>query len=191
MNRVYKVGMTHERVSKNPVEKVEICTKSDCKAIVMTPTQTLATLLSLGNFPHRVSVLTCAATALRASEILALRGRDILWDKGCISVSKRWAKGEDEDAKTEGSNAPVPMHDILAQALRIWFGKPPYHRPHDFVFPSLRCFGQVPLSESVFVEDHLRPAAIAAGVEIPDGLRFGLHNLRHSLSNWLVNAAKE
>jgi integrase len=30
-----------------------------------------------------------------------------------------------------------------------------------------------------------------AGVVIPDGHRWGLHNLRHSLSNWLVNKAKE
>jgi integrase len=28
------------------------------------------------------------------------------------------------------------------------------------------------------------------GVQIPDGYRFGLHNLRHSLSHWLVNKAK-
>jgi integrase len=27
-------------------------------------------------------------------------------------------------------------------------------------------------------------------VRIEDGQRFGLHNLRHSLSNWLVNKAK-
>ena len=29
------------------------------------------------------------------------------------------------------------------------------------------------------------------GAVIPDGHRWGLHNLRHSLSNWLVNKAKE
>ena len=27
-------------------------------------------------------------------------------------------------------------------------------------------------------------------MQIEDGQRFGLHNLRHSLSNWLVNKAK-
>ena len=27
-------------------------------------------------------------------------------------------------------------------------------------------------------------------MDIEDGQRFGLHNLRHSLSNWLVNKAK-
>ena len=60
----------------------------------------------------------------------------------------------------------------------------------DFLFPSLKAEGKVPLSPSVFVADHLRPAAKAAGVAIADGQRFGLHNLRHSLSSWLVNKAK-
>src|SRR5579862_3632596 len=51
--------------------------------------------------------------------------------------------------------------------------------------------GRVPICLSVFCADHLRPAAKAAGVTIPDGHRWSLHNLRHSLSNWLVNKAKE
>src|ERR1017187_9540034 len=51
--------------------------------------------------------------------------------------------------------------------------------------------GRVPICSSVFCSDYLRPAAKVAGVPIPDGHRWGLHNLRHSLSNWLVNKAKE
>lgn len=62
--------------------------------------------------------------------------------------------------------------------------------PTDFVFPSLKTCFKVPLSPSIFVANHLRPAAIAAGIQIEEGQRFGLHNLRHSLSNWLVNKAK-
>src|SRR5438105_2293944 len=50
--------------------------------------------------------------------------------------------------------------------------------------------GKVPISSSAFDKDHLRPAALDAGAKIPEGHRFGLHNLRHSLSNWLVNKAK-
>ena len=58
------------------------------------------------------------------------------------------------------------------------------------MFPSYKAQGRVPLSPSVFVQDHLRKAAVEAGVQIPDGHRFGLHNLRHSLSTWMVNKAK-
>jgi len=36
----------------------------------------------------------------------------------------------------------------------------------------------------------LAPDGEKADVEIADGQRFGLYNLRHSLSNWLVNKAK-
>ncbi|MBV8673241.1 MAG: tyrosine-type recombinase/integrase, partial [Acidobacteriaceae bacterium] len=59
-----------------------------------------------------------------------------------------------------------------------------------FVFPSLKANGKIPLCANVFVADHLRLAAKSAGVQIPDGHRFGLHNLRHSLSNWMVNKGK-
>ncbi len=48
----------------------------------------------------------------------------------------------------------------------------------------------MPLNACSFVKDHLRVAAKASGVQIMDGQRFGLHNLRHSLSNWMVNKGK-
>ena len=139
---------------------------------------------------HFTLVLTCAATALRASEILALRWADILWDEKRIRVCKRWAKGKDGETKTEASDGYVPLHPLLAEHLRAWHAATPYAGSSGFVFPSLKCEGKVPLSASVFVADYLRPAAIAAGVAIEEGQRFGLHNLRHSLSNWLVNKAK-
>lgn len=90
-----------------------------------------------------------------------------------------------ESAEVAANFLATSRRELLAMARR---GDP---GPDDFV--SLHCVAseKYPFSESVFVADHLRPAAIAAGVEIPDGHRFGLHNLRHSLSNWLVNAAKE
>ena len=84
----------------------------------------------------------------------------------------------------------VPLHAVLAHFLREWRAQTPYAAAEDFVFPSLKAKGRVPLSASIFVADHLRPAAKKAGICIRDGQRFGLHNLRHSLSNWLVNKAK-
>ncbi len=161
----------------------------DYKAVV-TPAQTLAILKALPSPLHFTLVLTCAATALRGSEILALRWSDLLWNEGRIRISKRWAKGSDGETKTEASDGYVPLHAILTAHLRAWREQSPHAKDGDFVFPSLRARGRVPLSASIFVADHLRPAAKKAGVHIEDGQRFGLHNLRHSLSNWLVNKAK-
>jgi integrase len=192
MNRIYKIGIVHERIFKNPVENVEIPTKSNYKAILITPALTRAILGHFGkNLLHFTLLLACAATALRASELIALRWADILWEEGRIRISKRWAKGKDGDPKTPASDAYAPMHPVLGLSLREWHQQTPYRKQDDFVFPSLKSFGKVPLSASVFVADYLRPAALAVGVRIPKGGRFGFHNLRHSLSNWLVNKRKE
>ncbi|HEX8797913.1 MAG TPA: tyrosine-type recombinase/integrase, partial [Terriglobales bacterium] len=150
-----------------------------------------------GMFPtHIISALPsasmprCAATALRTSELLALRWADVLWDENRIAVTKRWWRGSDGPTKTRRSEGHVPMHPALAQFLQAWKEKTPFAKETDFLFPSLKADGRVPISPAVFVADHLRPAAKAAGLEIPDGYRFGLHNLRHSLSSWLVNKGK-
>ena len=105
-------------------------------------------------------------------------------------VSKRWSKGKDGPTKTRKSEGHVPLHPMLAVYLKEWQAHTPYAKDGDFVFPSLKGRGNVPVSPAVFVADHLRPAAKAAGLEIADGQRFGMHNLRHSLSSWLVNKAK-
>ena len=120
MSRIYKVGILHERVAKNPVLHVETRSKTDYKAIVITPEQTLTILKSLPSPLHFTLVLTCAATALRASEMLALRWSDLLWEEGRIRISKRWANGEDGETKTESSNGYVPLHTVLARFLRAW-----------------------------------------------------------------------
>jgi len=190
MLRIYKIGILHEHVSKNPVLHVETRSKSNYRAIIITPAQTVSILKSLPSPLHYTLVLTCAATALRSSEILALRWSDVLWGEGRIRISKRWAKGEDGETKTDASDGYVPLHPVLAGHLRVWLKQTLHAKDTDFVFPSMRTEGRTPLCSSVFVADYLRPAAKKAGVHIEDGQRFGLHNLRHSLSNWLVNKAK-
>lgn len=190
MLRVYKIGILHELVSTNPVQHVETRSTTNYRAIVISPGQTFSILKSFTNALHFALVLTCAATALRASEILSLRWIDVIWDEGRIRVSKRWAKGEDGDTKTEASDGYVPLHPVLADHLRDWHKQTPYAGQTDFVFPSIRANGKKPLYASSFVADYLRPAAMRAGIAIAEGQRFGLHNLRHSLSNWLVNKAK-
>ncbi len=93
MSRIYKVGLLHERISRNPVENVETRSTTTYRAIVVTPRQTLAIVQGLPNPLHHTLVLSCAATALRASEILALRWSDILVgggkDSGVQALGKR------------------------------------------------------------------------------------------------------
>ncbi len=193
MNRIFKIGIIHKKVSKNPVEGLATSTKTMYKAIKITPAQTLLILRSvMGNMLHFTLVFVVAATALRSSEVLSLRWADILWEERKIRIVKSWKKtGVDGSTKTPSSERDVPMGKALTHFLREWHKQTPYAKPTNFVFPSIKESGRVPICASVFCADHLRPAAKKAGVVIPDGHRWGLHNLRHSLSNWLVNKAKE
>jgi integrase len=193
MDRIFKIGIIHKKVTKNPVEGLETSTKSNYRAIKITPAQTLSILRSMmANKLHFTLVFVVAATALRSSEVLSLRWADILWEERKIRIVKSRKKtGVDGDTKTPASERDVGLGRVLAHYLREWKKQTPYAKPTDFVFPSLKMSGKVPICTSVFCADYLRPAAKKAGVVIPDGHRWGLHNLRHSLANWLVNKAKE
>ena len=81
MLRIYRIGVLHQLVKNNPVLPVETRSTTDYKAILVTPKQTWQIIESLANPLHRILILTCAATALRASELLALRWADVLWDE--------------------------------------------------------------------------------------------------------------
>ena len=193
MNRIFKIGIIHKKVTKNPVEGLRTSVKTTYKAIKITPAQTLLILRFLmANMLHFTLVFLVGATAIRSSEVLSLRWAYILWEERKISIVKSWKKtGVDGSTKTPSSERDVPMGSVLAHYLHEWHKQTPYAKPTDFVFASMNRSGRVPICSSVFCSDYLRPAAKAAGVPIPDGHRWGLHNLRHSLSNWLVNKAKE
>ena len=193
MSEIYQAGRLHRKVTINPVEGVRTSSKSKYKAIKLTPAQTLSVLKQLMDNPlHFTLVFTVAATAVRSSEVVSLRWADIDWNGRFIRIEKaRKKSGIDGDTKTHSSERDAGMAKVLAHYLMEWRKQTPYAKQSDFVFPSLKMSGKVPISSSAFDKDHLRPAALDAGAKIPEGHRFGLHNLRHSLSNWLVNKAKE
>ena len=76
---------------------------------------------------------------------------------------------------------------LLADCLRSWHRETMYARPTDWIFASARTKRRQPTSSSVLTADHLRPAAIAAGVKLKKGQRFGFRNFRHRFASWLVN----
>ena len=140
MNRIFKIGIIHKKVTKNPVEGLATSTKTTYKAIKITPAQTLLILRSvMGNMLHFTLVFVVAATALRSSEVLSLRWADILWEERKIRIVKSWKKtGVDGDTKTPSSERDAPMGRVLTHYLREWHKQTPYAKPTDFVFPSIR-----------------------------------------------------
>jgi len=104
-------------------------------------------------------------------------------------VRRTWTWGKVGLPKSRASQAPVPMHPLLAKFVQAWKEQTPYGQPSDWVFPSFRLKGKQPRVANMLVSSYLRPAAIKAGAIAADWEgRFGFHNFRHSLASYLVRS---
>src|SRR5579864_3168670 len=139
---------------------------------------------------RRFKLKTRRAYCTRA--LLDLSGMRLDYEGQMLHLRRVWV-GKDivEQLKTEGSAAPVPLGDLLADALRGWNQNSPYTKSDDWVFPSMKLKGKKPLSASIMAADKIRPAAIKAGIRLVPGQRFGFHNFRHSLATFLVSRGKD
>ncbi len=191
MNVVYRRGQKSRILPMtgdgNPVAFVTQSAKSSYTAIIISPEQAFRIMLELKD-PHRTLVFLVAVTGLRISEALGLKWGDLDYERQMIHLRRVWV-GNDliPHMKTDGSSAPVPLGELLADELRYWQRETLYAKPDDWIFPSFKLKGKSPMSASMMTASKIRPAAIKVGVLLKEGQRFGFHNFRHSLATFLVN----
>jgi integrase len=189
MGAIFAFGMFEELALSNPARGWRLKgMKSDYEPVIVPPSDTMRIIDALESPLHKVLVLLVACTGLRASEAVGLRWGDIR--DGLIHVLRRWSAASLDEPKTERSKAPVACHPTLLHFLSEWREISPHASDNDWIFPSLKMRGRIPMSAGIFVTDYLRPAALKAGVVIPDGQRFGLHSFRSSLATWMISIAK-
>lgn len=183
-----RYGLIPRNQESNPLLFVRCKTQSDYEAIILSPAQAFTVLLKLPE-PERTLTLLAAGTGLRISECLGLQWQDVCFRESHIQVCRTWTCGEVGIPKSRASQAPVPLHPLLAEFMQSWMRETPYSQASDWVFPSFKLKGKQPRAANMLVEDYLRPAAVKAGVIAPgwDG-RFGFHNFRHSLASYLVRS---
>lgn len=192
MSLVYKHGQRHGLIPRreecNPMRFVRCKTISNYEALILSPQQAFSVLIRLAE-PERTLTLLAASTGLRISECLGLQWRDVEFRNSLIYVRRTWTGGKIGAPKSKASQAPVPMHPLLAEFMQAWKLRTLYSDSLDWVFPSLKLSGKKPRAANMLVEDYLRPAAVKAGVfSAGDRCRFGFHNLRHSLASFLVRS---
>ena len=120
--------------------------------MILTPEQAFAVLVDLPE-PERTLTLLAAGTGLRISEYLGLQWQDVNFGESLIHVRRTWTCGRIGLPKSKASQAPVPMHPLLAEFMRAWRERTPYPESEDWVFPSLRLEGRKPRAANMLVED--------------------------------------
>jgi CRP/FNR family cyclic AMP-dependent transcriptional regulator len=132
-----------------------------------------------------ILTLLIAVTGLRIGEVLALKWEHVDWRKFRIRVVSNFVRGRFGEPKSAASKKPVVLHPLVMGLLKNWRETTTYAGDQNFIFASARLKGKGPRMPNMLVEDHLRPAAEKV-IEIPQGHRFGFHNLRHALTSFLV-----
>lgn len=188
MNYVYKFAQASDLIPRteeaNPLRHVHIQTTSGYEALLVTPQDAWAIICRMKPF-ERLLTLVVAITGLRIGEVLALRWRSVDWDKRLIHVVSNYVRGKFGEPKSAASKKPVVLHPLVLGLLRTWRETTAYAGDDDFVFASSRSHGRQPRVPGMLITDHLRPAAKQV-IVLPDGMRFGFHNLRHAISSFLV-----
>jgi integrase len=82
-----------------------------------------------------------------------------------IAINKSCVHGQIGEAKTAASSQPVPLHPDVAQALRKWQQVTDYRKDSDFLFPSVRSNGEVPVWPDTLLKKVIRPAVERARIQ--------------------------
>src|SRR6266404_3924936 len=173
MNVVYRRGQKSRILPMtgdgNPVAFVTQSSKSSYKAVIVSPGQAFRIMMELKD-PYRTLVFLVAVTGLRISEALGLRWDDLDYERSTIHLRRVWV-GNDviQHLKTDGSAAPVPLGELLAGALRDWHRETLYAKSEDWIFPSTKLKGTIPLSASMMTAAKIRPAAVKVGIRLAKG----------------------
>ena len=113
-------------------------------------------------------VWTAVSTGMRVSDVLALRWRSVDLDRGLVSVTERYYRGDTDEPKSERGRRELPLGCLVEAYLRH---KPVDAKGDEYVFEK----DGNPLDDRAILKDFIRPAAKDLGFYFPG---FGWHSFR-------------
>jgi integrase len=177
MSAVFNHAIRYQWMQHNPISHVRASAKRLKEPDVLTPSE-FNSLLDELPLRERVMVMLAGTTGLRRSELIALTWRDVDFEILQVAVNKSCVRAQIGDTKTQASCKPVPLHPVVATALREWQSVTLYKGQDDFLFPSDRLNGTKPVWPDMVLQKVIRPALVRAGIT---GKIVGWHTFRHSL----------
>jgi integrase len=130
--------------------------------------------------------LVDAVTALRASELIALKWKHVGWDTGILHSEFAFVEGELKETKSR--NNPLPLAEPVLQVLHLLRQHTPYRSEEDWIFASPHYAGKTPYTYQILFRRHIRPVIEkVSGVKSSKEAPIGWHTLRRSLATLLIS----
>jgi integrase len=186
MSLLFNHGRRHELCDRNPIQWVRQSAKRRVAPDILTSSEVQSLLANLRD-RERTLVLLAVTTGLRRSELFALKWKDVDFQAKQIHVTRSIVQNVVGVCKTESSQKPVPAHDDLIEALRVWQCQTPYQSSESWVFASPVNQGRWPYLAQQIMRHHILPVARKLGIT----KRIGWHTFRHTYSTLLRSTGAE
>ena len=150
------------------------------------PQMLFVKLWSSCGYERRRWRLVDAVTALRASELIALKWKNVGWGTGILQSEFALVEGELKETKSR--NNPLPLAESVLQVLRLWRENTAYRSDEDWIFASPHYHGKTPYTYQILFRRHIRPVIErVAGIKSSKVAPIGWHTLRRSLATLLIS----
>lgn len=198
LSAIFSHGVRWELVERNPVcgqggspghrgasTGVRQSNRVSIRRVILAPDIVRQTLEQL---PLRESTMALvdAVTALRASELIALKWKHVGWETGILQSEFALVEGELKETKSR--NNPLPLAEPVLQVLRLWREHTPYRSEEDWIFASPYYDGTTPYTYQILFRRHIRPVIEKiSGIKSSKEAPIGWHTLRRSLATLLIS----
>jgi integrase len=198
LSAIFSHGVRWELVERNPVcgqggspgyrgasTGVRQSNRVSIRRVALAPDVVRQTLAQLP-LREATMALVDAVTALRASELIALKWKNVGWGTGILQSEFALVEGELKETKSR--NNPLPLAESVLQVLRLWRENTAYRSDEDWIFASPHYHGKTPYTYQILFRRHIRPVIErVAGIKSSKVAPIGWHTLRRSLATLLIS----
>jgi integrase len=182
LSALFSHCIRHELYAQlNPITSVRQTAVREVDPEILSIDELKAILSRIESPAIKVMVALAATSALRRSELRGLKWDDLDFEGLWFHLRRGLVRKAETKLKTKASRKGVPMNPELAEILLIWRTQTPYPTDADWVFASPFTDGERPYWPESALKDHVRPAALKAGIN----KTVGWHTFRHSLGSHL------
>lgn len=198
MSVIFSHGVRWELVERNPIcgqggspghrgasTGVRQSNKLSIRRVILAPDVVRQALEQLP-LREATMALVDAVTALRASELIALKWKNVGWETGVLQSEFAIVEGELKETKSR--NNPLPLAEPVLRVLRLWREHTPYRSDEDWIFASPHYHGTTPYTYQILFRRHIRPVIEKiSGLKSNKQAPIGWHTLRRSLATLLIS----
>ncbi len=198
LSAIFSHGVRWELVERNPVcgqggspghrgasTGVRQSSRVSIQRLTLAPDVVRQTLEQLP-LREATMALVDAVTALRASELVALKWKHVGWETGILQSEFAMVEGELKETKSR--NNPLPLAECVLQVLRLWRENTAYRSDEDWIFASPHYHGKTPYTHQILFRRHIRPVIERiSGIKSSKEAPIGWHTLRRSLATLLIS----